>query len=77
MFVDYELIYRRRYSYRGVIFGWTSECAATDHWIQTMNVDGLPGALHCDRTNSPGRMPSHQALARSSCHSSLQLVVQR
>ena len=37
-----QIIRHRRYSYRGVIFGWESKCEAGEEWIQQMRVDALP-----------------------------------
>jgi F-box protein 21 len=38
-----QVVQHKRYAYRGVIYGWDDRCKATDHWMQTMNIDGLPG----------------------------------
>ncbi|KAK9802570.1 hypothetical protein WJX73_004714 [Symbiochloris irregularis] len=37
-----QCIVHRKYSYRGVIVGFHTECEAGEGWIQTMRVDTLP-----------------------------------
>ena len=37
------LFHHKRYHYEGVVTGWDTSCDAGEEWIQTMDVDRLPG----------------------------------
>eukprot|EP01099_Mayorella_cantabrigiensis_P003529 TRINITY_DN2697_c0_g2_i2.p1 TRINITY_DN2697_c0_g2~~TRINITY_DN2697_c0_g2_i2.p1 ORF type:complete len:175 (-),score=40.34 TRINITY_DN2697_c0_g2_i2:245-769(-) len=37
-----QIITHRRYSYRGVIYGYDTECKLSEDWIIQMQVDSLP-----------------------------------
>ena len=39
-----QVMTHAQYGYRGVVYGWTPTCQASQEWIQQMNVDALPGA---------------------------------
>lgn len=38
-----QVMTHAQYGYRGVIYGWTPTCQASQEWIVQMNVDALPG----------------------------------